>query len=368
MSFYAEIEKYQDFAFDDFFAAVTEADVHRVLGHDRLSPLDYLSLLSPAAAACLEDMAQKAHRLTVQHFGRTMLLYTPLYVANFCVNHCLYCGYQARNAMPRRALTTDEVAAEAGVIAASGLKHILLLTGESRRYSPVSYIRECVEVLRKYFTAISIEIYPLSEAEYAELIAAGVDGLTIYQETYDRNTYAYLHPAGPKRDYRFRLEAPERACAAGMRSVNVGALLGLADWRRDAFLTGLHADWLQRAYPDAEISISPPRMRPHLGDGYQPAVRVGDRDLVQYITAYRLFMPRGGVTVSTRERGELRDHLLKLGVTKMSAGVSTAVGGRAQGDHETHQFEIADERTVAEMAAMLYRQGYQPLYKDWQML
>lgn len=364
MSFGTTIEQYENLDTDAFFSSVTEADVCRAIEEDRLGPLDYLTLLAPQAEICLEEIAQKAHRLTVQHFGRTMLLFTPIYVANHCVNQCLYCGFNVRNKLHRTKLTLDEVAAEAEIIASTGLKHILLLTGESRRHTPVSYIRDCVGVLKRYFTSISIEIYPLTEDEYRELIAAGVDGLTIYQETYDRDTYAYLHPGGPKRDYRFRLDAPERGCRAGMRSVNIGALLGLFDWRREAFLAGLHADYLQRNYPDVEISISPPRMRPHLG-GFQPAVNVTDRNLVQYVTAFRLFMHRGGVTLSTREIAQLRDNMIKLGVTKMSGGACTAVGGRSHYD-ETGQFEIADERSVEEVAKMLYDNGYQPVYKDWQ--
>lgn len=367
MSFSTELDQYQSFSFERFFQQVTEADIRRVLGENRLTALDYLTLLSPRAEIYLEAMAQKSHRLTVQHFGRTMLLFTPIYVANYCVNQCVYCGFQAKNVLPRKKLSPAEVAEEAEFIAASGLKHILLLTGESRHHSSVTYIRECVEMLKRYFTAISIEVYPLTVDEYAELVDAGVDGLTIYQETYDRDLYAELHPAGPKRDYLFRLDAPERGCQAGMRAVNVGALLGLADWRREAFFTGLHADYLQRKYPDVEISISPPRMRPHLGDGFQPAAMVNDKNLVQYITAFRQFMPRSGVTVSTRERPELRNNLVRLGVTKMSAGVSTEVGGRGK-SNGTGQFEIADERSVSELAATLYEKGYQPIYKDWQFL
>ena len=366
MSLFEIIEQYQALDTNTFFSRVTEAGVRRVIGQDRLGPLDYLTLLSPTAETCLEEIAQKAHQLTLQHFGHTMLLFTPMYVANYCVNHCLYCGFNAKNKLHRTKLSPKEVAAEAKVIARTGLKHILLLTGESRHHTPVSYIRDCVEVLRQYFTSISIEIYPLAEEEYGELIEAGVDGLTIYQETYDRETYAYLHPAGPKRDYSYRLDAPERGCRAGMRSVNVGALLGLADWRREAFLSGIHADYLQRNYSDVEISISPPRMRPHLG-GFQPAVNVTDRNLVQYITAFRLFMPRSGVTLSTRETAKLRDNMIRLGVTKMSGGVCTSVGGRSQGE-ETGQFQIADERSVDEVASMLYNLGYQPVYKDWQTL
>lgn len=366
MSFYDERKKYENFDFDGFFEQVTDADVRRAIHKDRLTPLDYLTLLSPRAEAHLEEIAQKAHRLTVQHFGRVILLFTPIYVANYCTNQCLYCGFKATNRLERKKLTPAEVEEEARIIAATGLKHILLLTGESRSKSPVSYIRECVEILKKYFTSIGIEVYPLEEEEYRELVEAGVDGFCMYQEVYDEEVYARLHPAGPKRNYRYRLEAPERACRAGMRTVNIGALLGLHEWRTEAFFTGLHADYLQRAYPEVEISISPPRMRPELG-GFEPPVKVTDRNLVQYILAFRLFMPRGGVTISSRERAELRDHLVRLGVTKMSAGSNTAVGGRSHPE-AVGQFEISDGRSVAEMAAMIYSQGYQPVYKDWQMI
>lgn len=366
MSFYDERKKYEKFDFDGFFEQVTDADVRRAINSDRLTPLDYLTLLSPRAEAHLEEIAQKAHRLTVQHFGRVILLFTPIYVANYCTNQCLYCGFKATNRLERKKLTPAGVEEEAGIIAATGLKHILLLTGESRGKSPVSYIRECVEILKKYFTSIGIEVYPLEEEEYRELVEAGVDGFCMYQEVYDEDVYARLHPAGPKRNYRYRLEAPERACRAGMRTVNIGALLGLHEWRAEAFFTGLHADYLQRAYPEVEISISPPRMRPELG-GFEPPVKVTDRNLVQYILAFRLFMPRGGVTISSRERAELRDNLIRLGVTKMSAGSNTAVGGRSHPE-AVGQFEISDGRSVAEMAAMIYSQGYQPVYKDWQMM
>jgi 2-iminoacetate synthase len=363
MSFIDTMKQYQDFDINSFFEQVTESDIRRALGQDRLGGMDYLTLLSPKAEAFLEQMAQKAHRLTVQHFGHTMQLFTPVYVANYCVNHCLYCGFNTNNNIHRMQLTLEEVEAEARIISETGLKHILLLTGESHKHSSISYIKDCVEVLKRYFTSVSIEVYPLKEADYIELIDAGVDGLTIYQETYDQNMYAYLHPAGPKRDYQYRLDAPERGCLAGMHSVNIGALLGLTDWRREAFITGLHADYLQSRYPAVEISISPPRIRPQLG-GFQPEVDVTDRNLVQYVTAFRLFMPRSGITLSTRESASLRDNMTRLGITKMSGGTCTAVGGRSHED-ETGQFEIADERSVAEIASMLYAHGHQPVYKDW---
>lgn len=363
MSFIETIEYYQNFNSDTFFNSINETDVRRVLGRDRLGALDYLTLLSPCAESCLEEIAQKAHHLTVQHFGHTMQLFTPIYVANYCVNHCRYCGFNTTNNLHRIQLTLEEVAVEAEIIASTGLKHILLLTGESRKHSSVSYIRDCVKVLKRCFTSVSIEIYPLTEDNYRELIDAGVDGLTIYQETYNRETYDYLHPAGPKRDYQFRLDAPERGCMAGMRFVNIGALLGLTNWRQEAFLTGLHADYLQSNYPGVEISISPPRIRPQLG-GFQPTVNVSDRNLVQYITAFRLFMPRSGITLSTREPASLRNNMTRLGITKMSGGTCTAVGGRSNIE-ETGQFEIADQRSVIEIADMLYEHGQQPVYKDW---
>jgi 2-iminoacetate synthase len=366
MSFYKEIQRYGTFNFEGFFARVAGAEIKNIIGKNRLHEQDYLALLAPKAENYLEEMAQRAHRLTVQHFGRVVFLFTPLYLANYCVNHCVYCGFKAGNSLERKKLAPAELVKEAEIIAATGLKHVLILTGESRGHSPVSYIKECVEILKKYFTSISIEIYPLEEHEYAELIETGVDGLTIYQEVYNEEIYAYVHPAGPKRNYHFRMEAPERACRAGMRTVNIGTLLGLNHWRREAFFTGLHADYLQERFPDVEVSISPPRMCPHLG-GFQPRVEVNDKNLVQYMMAFRIFMPRGGITISTRECAELRDHLVKLGATKMSAGSCTAVGGRSE-YHSTSQFEISDERSVSEMAGMLYSQGYQPVYKDWQFL
>ncbi|MEG6585847.1 2-iminoacetate synthase ThiH [Dendrosporobacter sp. 1207_IL3150] len=366
MSFINALEQYEKFNYDEFFARLTDNDIQRIIDKNRLTILDYLALLSPCAEKHLEAMAQKARKLTIQHFGKTMLLYTPMYLANHCINQCLYCGFNVKNKLPRKKLTMDEVDSEAKIIADSGLKHLLILTGESPKESPVSYIIDSVKILRKHFTCIGMEVYPLSTEEYKDSVEAGIDGLTIYQEVYDRDIYSELHPAGPKRDYQYRLDAPERACQAGVRTVNIGALLGLNNWRTEAFLTGLHADYLQQKYPEVEVSISPPRMRPHLG-GYPPKVIVSDKNLVQYIVAYRLFMPRGGITVSTRESGDLRNHLVNLGVTKMSAGVCTAVGGRVEKEN-VGQFEISDSRSVSEMANMLYENGYQPLYKDWQVL
>ena len=348
-------------------ASATGADVQRILSKPTLSDEDFLVLLSPAAEPYLEQMAQKAHHLTVAQFGRTMVLFTPLYLSNFCTNSCLYCGFNRDNQIARRQLTLEEVETEAKAIAATGLKHILILTGEAPAQASVAYIEGCCAVLRRHFSTIGMEIYALSQREYGRMIRAGVDSLTLYQETYNETLYARLHPRGPKRDYRFRLDAPENACRAGMRAVNIGALLGLDNWRRDAFFTGMHASYLQHRYPDTEIGVSLPRMRPHAG-GYQPECAVEDRHIVQIMTALRLFMPRAGITISTRESARFRDRLLPLGVTRMSAGSCTAVGGRTDEKDNVGQFDISDERSVPEMAAMLRRAGWQPVYKDWQHL
>jgi 2-iminoacetate synthase len=345
-------------------ASPSLAGLEKLLVQEYLAPAEFRLLLSPAAEPLLESLAQRARELTLRHFGRTMQLYTPLYLANHCVNGCTYCGYRSAQPIERHQLSFDELRQEAAVISATGLRHILVLTGESPRQTTLEYIGDCVKILREYFSSVAIEIYPLQTAEYQYLAAQGADSLTLYQETYDRERYAELHPYGPKRDYDFRLGAPERGCQAGLRAVNLGALLGLGDPRQDFFRTALHAHYLQARYPGVEISISLPRLRPVPGC-FQPTEVVTDRMLAQFITAFRLFMPRAGITLSTRERAELRDGMMHLGVTRMSAGSTTAVGGHT-GQTKTGQFEIDDTRNVAEIAAKLYQSGLQPVFKDWQ--
>ncbi|NGM83088.1 2-iminoacetate synthase ThiH [Paenibacillus sp. 7124] len=366
MSFYESLMALEQLPFTELWKECGPEDVKRALAKDKLDEEDLLALLSPAAGQHLEEMAQKAQRLTRTHFGHVMQLFTPMYVADFCVNHCTYCSFSSIYDFPRKKLTLEEVEKEAAAIASTGLRHILLLTGESRRDSPVSYVKDCVTVLRKYFSSIGIEVNPLSQEEYKELAHAGVDGLTIYQEVYHRETYERLHVKGPKRNFRARLDAPERGCQAGFRSVNIGALLGLYDWRQEAFMAAMHARYLQDRYPGCEIGLSPPRFRPYLGS-FNPESDVTDRALVQIILAYRLFLPRSGITLSTREPARLRDRLVHLGVTKMSAGVSTEVGGHT-GEGGTPQFEISDSRSVPEIREMLYRSGLQPVFKDWDIL
>lgn len=349
----------------DMFTDATEHEVRRVLDKRVLDPSDFGVLLSPMAGTLLEDMAQKASQLTRQHFGKTIQLFTPLYLSSYCANHCVYCGFNACNDIHRSKLTLEQVDAEASAIAETGLKHILILTGEAPAKAGLQYLEACSKVLHKHFPSISIEVYAMDLDEYATLVKAGVDGLTIYQETYDEALYAKLHPKGPKKDFHYRLGAPERGCEAGMRTVNVGALLGLGDWHTDAFMTAMHAKYLMDMYPEVDIAVSLPRMRPHVGE-FEPTSIVSDRDMVQLMLAMRLFLPRLGITVSTRENAQFREHILPLGVTKMSAGVSTAVGGHSQDGEQVGQFDISDERSVDEMCEMLKTRGFQPVFKDWE--
>ncbi len=358
-------------------ASASESDVLRALelaeNGQRLSARDFMALVSPAAAPHLEDMARIGRDVTVRQFGRAMQLFTPLYLANYCTNQCVYCGFNTKNHIHRSMLSMEQIEAEGKVIAATGLRNILLLTGDAPKLTSPAYIADAARHLRSSFPSIGVEVYSMTEDEYRMLVDAGVDAFTMFQETYNEALYLRLHPAGPKRDYRFRLDAPDRAARAGMRSVNIGALLGLDQWRRDAFYTGLHADWLQKTYPGVDIAVSAPRMRPHEGS-FNDIHPASERDLVQYIQALRLYLPTAGITLSTRERPFLRDRLIGLGITKISAGVSTAVGGHvhakqelAEG-HDTAQFEIADTRDVDQMIAAIEAQGYQPVCKCWEPL
>lgn len=370
MTFYDQCEKLKLVPIENLTQAMQSKDVERALSKDRLIDEDYLALLSPAAEPYLEIMARQAHDRTVQHFGRVIQLYQPLYLSDYCVNTCKYCSFSMDNSFPRRKLTMLEVEEEAKAMTATGMKQVILLTGESRIHSSVEYIKECVNVLRNYFASIAIEIQPLNLPEYKELVDLGVDGLTVYQEVYNEEVYRDIHVKGPKSNYSYRLDAPERGCQAGMRTVNIGALLGLSDWRRESFTTGLHAAYLQNKYLETEISVSFPRMRPHVGE-YQPSVIVTDRNLVQAMLALRLYLPRAGITISTREEPQLRDNLIPLGVTKMSAASSTVVGGYKSSyteEKSQSQFEISDNRSVADIKALLRDKGYQPVMKDWQMV
>ncbi len=367
MSFYDTYLQYKNFDFKIFFQSITENKIKNILAKERINQLDFLTLLSEKASGFLEDMALKSHNLTISNFGKTILLFIPIYISDYCSNSCLYCGFSSKNKIKRRHLDYDQIKTEAEKIAETGIKHILLLTGDAPKIATIDYIKNSVKILKKYFTGIGIEIYALTQEEYDILIQKGVDSLSIYQETYNEKLYQKLHPVGHKKDYHFRLNAPERACMAKIRSVNIGALLGLDEWQKDAFFTGLHADYLQNKYMDAEVSVSLPRIRPHAGN-FKVSHPVDDKKFIQIMTAFRIFMPRAGIAVSTREAPEFRNNIIKLGVTKMSAGSNTSVGGYALNNTDTKQFDISDTRSVKEMEKAITKLDYQPVFKDWQTL
>lgn len=368
MSFYNELERYKEFDFLTFFDRITPGRVLAALGREHLSETDFLTLLSPAASTCLEQMARKAQKLTAQYFGHTIQMFIPLYISNFCTNECVYCGFHRGNNITRRKLSLAEIENEAKALAASGMRHLLLLTGEAPAITPIDYLEEAVRLLKRYFSSVAIEIFPLDEEDYHRLHLAGVDGLTIYQEVYDQDRYGLVHKAGRKTDYRYRLDAPERGARAGFRMVNVGPLLGLGEVRSEVFFTGLHAKYLGDTYLQTEISLSLPRMNPAEGN-YQPKFFADDRTFVQFITALRCYLPRAGITVSTRESAAFRDHLIQLGATRFSAGSCTGVGGYGEArETGSPQFEITDERSVDEVVQAIRNAGYQPVYKDWDMI
>lgn len=334
----------------------------------RLSVSQLAALLSPAAAPYIEEMAQISSKLTLKYFGRAVMLYLPIYISNYCENRCVYCGFSAGNSVKRRQLSLEDIEKESKAIAKEGeVKHILVLTGEAPKKAGLDYISDAVEILKRHFSSVSIEVYPMTTDEYATLGKIGVDGVTVYQETYNRERYAELHPSGKKRDFNYRLNAPQRGAEAGLRSVGIGALYGLSDCRMDAFLTALHGRYLSDRFLNVEFSLSLPRITPAAG-GFQSENLMDDALFVQVLLAFRLFLPRLGINVSTREQASFRDNLLGIGLTRMSAGSRTSVGGYDQSDPSEDQFSIGDTRSVGEVITDLKRQGYQPVHKDWELL
>ncbi len=325
-----------------------------------------LAFVSPAAESFLEQMAQSAHKLTIQRFGPTIRLYAPLYLSNYCSNSCYYCGFNKNNKSERTRLTIDQALTEADIIASEGFRDILLVSSEDRKFISVDYLAELAGKLREKFASISIEIYQLNRDEYAGLFKAGIEGVTLYQETYDREAYKYYHPSGPKSDYDKRLKTPEYIAAAGMREVGLGVLLGLTDWRIEALALAEHAHYLIKRYWQSHVSFSFPRLRPAPEVGsVQFKHLLNDKNLVQMITALRLCFADAGLVLSTRERAQLRDHLVKLGITKLSAGSKTNPGGYSGRCEAIEQFQIDDNRNPAQVAAMIRQQGFEPVWKDW---
>ena len=358
-------------AYDD--SQYTAADVKAALEHESCTIEDFKALLSPAAEPFLEQMAQRARLETSKHFGNTVYLFTPLYIANYCENYCVYCGFNCYNHIKRMKLSMEQIEKEMKVIADSGMEEILILTGESRGQSDVAYIGEACKMARKYFRMVGLEIYPVNTDEYKYLHECGADYVTVFQETYDTDQYEQLHLLGHKRVWPYRFDAQERALRGGMRGVAFSALLGLSDFRKDALASGLHVYYLQRKYPHAEMSLSCPRLRPIINNDQINPLDVGEKQLCQVLCAYRIFLPFVGITVSSRESAAFRNGIVKIAATKVSAGVSTGIG-----DHESkytgkesddvqgdEQFEIDDNRSLNKMYQDIAEEGLQPVLNDY---
>ena len=355
------------------YDSYTVADVRAALSHETCTVEDFKALLSPAAEPFLEKMAKRARLETQKHFGNTVYLFTPLYIANYCENYCVYCGFNCYNDIKRMKLNMEQIEHEMKVIAESGMEEILILTGESRAQSSVEYIGEACKLARKYFRMVGIEIYPVNTEEYRYLHECGVDYVTVFQETYNSERYEQLHLLGHKRVFPYRFEAQERALMGGMRGIACSALLGLSDFRKDALASALHVYSLQRKYPHAEISLSCPRLRPIINNDEINPLDVHEKQLCQVLCAYRIFLPFCGITVSSRESKTFRDGIVKIAATKVSAGVSTGIGdherkytGKESNSAEGYEhFEINDSRSFSTMYKDMSDEGLQPVLNDY---
>ena len=344
----------------------TEADVRRALVHDNRTPEDFKALLSPAALPLLEEIAQAARIETRKHFGNSICMFTPIYIANYCENYCIYCGFNCHNKIKRAQLNAEEIEKEMQAIAETGLEEVLILTGESPNKSSVEYIGEACKIAKKYFKLIGLEVYPMDSKDYAYLHECGADFVTVFQETYNSDKYKTLHLGGRKRIFPYRLNAQERSIMGGMRGVGFAALLGLDDFRKDALATGMHAYLLQKKYPHAEIAFSCPRLRPIINNDKINPKDVHEPQLLQIICAYRIFMPFASITISTRECERFRDNIIQIAATKISAGVNVGIGGHSQEEEKgDEQFEISDGRSVDEIYQMIEDNGMQPVMTDY---
>ncbi|WP_084399741.1 2-iminoacetate synthase ThiH [Pseudotamlana agarivorans] len=342
----------------------SEADVKSVLAKDKITLDDFKVLISPAATPFLEQMAQRSHELTKKRFGNTIQMYIPMYLSNECQNICTYCGFSMTNKIPRKTLSDAEILKEVAHIKSLGYDHILLVTGEANRTVGVSYLKHAIALIRKHFSNISIEVQPLDQEEYETLITEGLYAVLVYQETYHEATYKIHHPKGKKSNFNYRLDTPDRLGKAGIHKIGLGALFGLEDWRVDSFYTALHLKYLQKTYWKTKYSISFPRLRPHQGE-VQPKVEMTDKDLVQLICAYRLLDEDVELSMSTRESETFRNHIIKLGITSISAESKTNPGGYAVEPQSLEQFEISDERSTDAIKDMIQSQGYEVVWKDW---
>lgn len=345
--------------------AKTEPDVSRALHNEKRTLEDFKALISPAAKPFLEQMARESMQITQRRFGKIMQMYAPMYLSNECQNICTYCGFSLTNKIPRRTLTDDEILREARFLKNKGYDHILLVTGEANRTVGVAYLKNAIKLIRPYFSNISIEVQPLETEEYEELIDEGLYAVLVYQETYHEECYKLHHPKGKKSNFKYRLHTPDRLGQARVHKAGLGALFGLEDWRADSFFTALHLKYLQKRYWKTRYSISFPRLRPHSG-GLEPKVVMTDTDLAQLIFAYRLLDEDVELSLSTRENAAFRDNMIKLGINSISAESKTNPGGYVVDPQSLEQFEICDERTTEEIAAMIHRQGYEVVWKDWE--
>lgn len=344
----------------------TAKDVKEALAAETCSVDNFKALLSPAALPFLEEIAQKAQKETRKHFGNSVAIFTPLYIANYCENYCVYCGFNCHNKIKRAQLNAEEIEKEMHAIAETGLEEVLILTGESPNKSSVEYIGEACKIAKKYFKLIGLEVYPMDSKDYAYLHECGADFVTVFQETYNSDKYKTLHLGGRKRIFPYRLNAQERAIMGGMRGVGFAALLGLDDFRKDALATGMHAYLLQKKYPHAEIAFSCPRLRPIINNDKINPKDVHEPQLLQIICAYRIFMPFASITISTRECERFRDNIIQIAATKISAGVNVGIGGHSQEEEKgDEQFEISDGRSVDEIYQMIEDNGMQPVMTDY---
>ncbi|MFH2142809.1 MAG: 2-iminoacetate synthase ThiH [Bacteroidota bacterium] len=339
-------------------------EVEYVLEKPEINLDDFKALISPAAKPFLEFMAKKSNRLTQKRFGKIIQLFLPLYLSNECTNHCVYCGFNQNNNIDRLTLDKDQILKEVEAIKSLGYEHILLVTGEHHQKAGFDYIKDAIELIKPYFSLISIEIQPLEQDEYKQLIDIGLNTVYVYQETYNKIKYPDYHPAGKKSDFYYRLDTPDRVGKAGIHRIGIGCLLGLEDWRTDSYYTAEHLKYLERKYWRTRYSISFPRLRPNAGN-FQTSSQITDQDLVQLICAYRLLDPEVELSISVRESMKFRDHIMKLGITSMSAGSRTEPGGYALNTHALEQFEVHDNRTPAEIEKMIKLNGYEPVWKDW---
>lgn len=349
--------------YDDIYAK-TETDVAAALQRPVRTLDDFKALISPAAKPFLEAMATQAQRDTLQRFGNNIQMYAPLYLSNECQNICTYCGFSLDNKLRRKTLNPLEIAQEAEALKTLGFRHVLLVTGEANATVGIPYFQKVLKQLRPHFDQVSMEVQPLDEEQYRQLLPLGVHAVLVYQETYHKDTYRNHHPKGKKSNFYYRLETPDRLGRAGVHKMGLGALIGLEDWRVDSFFVALHLRYLEQTYWKTQYSISFPRLRPFSG-GLTPKVEMTDRELVQLITAYRLFNREVELSLSTRETPHFRDHAFKLGITSMSAGSKTNPGGYAVEPQSLEQFEISDERTPAQVAQMIKHNGYETVWKDW---